>query len=238
MFDASTFVGLWWVGLIAGGFNMALTVVTHTSQAYGRDITRCVQSVNAALVDDCRHVVFELPGDNESYIQGRYDAMKLGGWVAFVDDDDWIPPNVLKHCMAAIKANSDVGVVFTRCVQLLPDGSKSLEQECHGYIDVAIRPTALHNIACINTARVTPRALALAKQHGCGIDWTMKAEAALTHGAVHVPTVGYYYDCSHGQSRRSIDPIVTANYGRSMIAIAQTLRTWKIKNGKIPSFKL
>lgn len=211
---------------------LSLTVVTHSNVNYQRDTSRCIASVRAALTGACKHVVIPLVTDNNGFMQARYDALKLGDVIAFVDDDDTITPDALALCLDALN-KYPVGVAFTDCTIVCADGQERRAAPCQGYGDIASRPSALHHLVAIRTSAVTPRALALAQQYGCGIEWIMKAEAALTQGAVHIPKVGYHYVRNLPTPQRSRSDAISQAYRAGIGPIGEVLKGWTVVTGGI-----
>lgn len=208
---------------------MKLTVVTHTNVRYARDISRCVASVKAALTPECSHVVIELDVDYDGFVEARYKALKLGEAIAFVDDDDYITPDALRLCLQALN-QGDPGLVFTKELSHFPDKSTSLGLQCPDYRTISSSPSAIHHLAAIRTEAVTDRSLDLAKKHGCGIEWVMKAEAAIFHGAVHIPKIGYHYVRHPGQTTCQVVDL----HRKGIKPIAEELRAWRGHTGLIP----
>lgn len=208
---------------------MKLSVVTHTNLRYARDISRCVDSVKAALTPECTHVILELDVDHDGFIEARYEALKLGEAIAFVDDDDYITPDALRLCLQAL-SQGNPGVVFTKELSHFPDRSTSLGMSCPSYETICSSPSTMHHLAAFRTAAVTNRSIELARENGCGIEWIMKAEAAIFHGAVHIPEIGYNYVRHPGQTTCQVVDL----YRKGIKPISEELRAWRGHTGLIP----
>lgn len=169
-----------------------LTVVTHTNPDSGRDITRCVESVRAALLSGMRHVIINCYSEAELMV-ARWNALQLDEFICFVDDDDHIAPNALSECLTAI-TEANVGLAFTN--EVLVDVSGVIlgrNDSVRDYQFVKLSPNAIHHLCVIRTSAVHPQVKAIADHFGFGLEWLMKAYAACQHGAVHVPIDGYYW---------------------------------------------
>lgn len=181
-----------------------LTVVTHTRlhNPYPELLERCKQSVAAALPSNSQHIVVfndstGMHRDSaqfaEFYANLRYSALQYSQYIAFVDDDDYIHPDSLRTCMDAI-SQTGTAVAVTNEIMVDVDGKYlSAYRYPRYYCGVANHPRTVHHLTVFNRDFVQPVALELALQFGAGIEWTMRASACLTGGAVHVPIDGYYW---------------------------------------------
>jgi len=215
--------------------SLSLTVVTHTNSRHPRDASACLASVQAALIERCRHVVIPLDTDLDGFIAARYAAMQLDEVVAFVDDDDTIAPDALRLCLAALEGNS-LGVAFTDCMVQCADGIARQGLACPTYNELLRYPAAMHHLVAVRSEYVTARSLALAQQHGCGIEWIMKAEAALTQGAVHIPYIGYYYVKHPQQQQLSGQAEVRQRFVKAVKPIGTELKAWARFEGAIVDY--
>lgn len=210
---------------------MSLAVVTHTNVRWRRDLTRCVKSVADALPANSKHIIIELDTDYDGFIEARYEAMGFADIIVFVDDDDYISKQSLELCLAALN-ETQAGMAYTREMTVFSDGLQRLGPTCTHYADFARSPSAIHHMAAVRSSAVTERSIALARCYGCGIEWIMKAEAALTQGAVHVPHVGYFYVQHPEQVSRGI----SERFARAIKPIGDELRSWRGRTGLIPVF--
>ena len=208
---------------------MTVAVVTHTHEHWQRDMTRCVNSVDAALPDGCEHIVIGLDTDYDGFIEARYAALKLADIIIFVDDDDYISPESIRLCLAALAA-TDAGLAYTRESLVFSDGNQLNSAVCTHYEAISRSPSAIHHMAAIQSSAVTERSIILAREYGCGIEWIMKAEAALTQGAIHIPHTGYYYVQHQGQ----VSHAVSERFAKAIKPISDELRSWRGRTGSIP----
>lgn len=171
---------------------MGLTVVTHRIKNSTRDMTKCIESVNAALTDGMTHKVIEIPKGHLDLIYARFNAMYLDDFIVFVDDDDFISKDSLKNCYNAL-VNSSVGFVYTKEIQVLNTGKMIISPVSLLYSDLIKHPGSIHHMTAFRTSCITEKSLqvALAAKYELTA-WVMKLEAA-KYGAIHIPEVGYYY---------------------------------------------
>ncbi len=148
--------------------------------------------------------------------------MRLADIIVFVDDDDYISKESLSLCVAAM-ADNDVGLAYTRERVLRNDGFHCLNYLCRNYEDIYRSPSAIHHMAAVRSSAVTERSLALAAKWGCGIEWIMKAEAALTQGAIHIPHTGYFYVQHPGQ----VSHVVGKQFTKAIKPIGDAFRSWR-----------
>ncbi len=206
-------------------------VFTHTRWLNQDWLMQCSASVRAALPADGEHVVCEMRG---SYTEARFEALRAFPYVAFVDDDDLVHPEAIHACIEALETTG-AGIAFTLQELIDEHGSpKGVSRPARDYLDVAMAPIALHHFALIRRAAVDDEALRAAIQHGIGIDWLMKANAALRHGAVHVPIVGYQWRQYEGQDSR----VRAAQFNSTMPNIRKTTLSWMRGNARIPRHTL
>lgn len=212
---------------------MKLTIVTHTCPKWGRDIARCVDSVSAALPAGSTHEIIEM-NDPSIFQKMRFDALSLGDIIVFVDDDDYISPDSLGLCLAAMGHN-DIGLAFTNEVIVQADGSKRHNDRKVSYDMACIHPQIIHHMTAINTKYVTQKSMDLALKYNCGIEWIMKVEAAFNGSAIHIPIDGYYWVQHHDQHHR--DRNWQSLFAQNTRKISNVLKSWNTRKGEIPVFK-
>lgn len=173
-----------------------ITVITHHNPNRNVDINRCVQSVNAALQHGDKHIFIECDAKiHTEFLQARFDSLKLGDYVCFVDDDDYIPENVLAIARQCIIENPDVGLYFTRECRVI--GNDIIQCKAgENYENLISGPTSMHHLCVFNTKYITIECLDIAIKAQCGIEWVIKCWLALQYGAIHIPIDGYFY-CLH-----------------------------------------
>lgn len=206
-----------------------LTVVTHTNPNWGRDISRTIDSVRAALPSGCRHEIIECCGN---FQQARYDAMKLDDVVVFVDDDDYVSPESLDLILQHYSKN-DVGLIFTNEVLVKADStpiySNSREID---YCMIAVHPQAVHHMSAISTKYVTERSINLANKYKMGIEWILKCEAAYAGGALHLNHDAYFW-VQH-KDQHHLTKEWQNDYKTNFRSLSKELKTWCTRRGKIP----
>lgn len=209
-----------------------LTVVTHTQFQRPELLERCKTSVAAALPPHCYHAVIECNGD---WAQARYDAMQLDEFVAFVDDDDTIHPDALRLCLDAIQ-NFNCGLAVTD--QAMVDLEGNVIRNLVGpksYRGITLHPRTAHHLCVIRTAVIDRGPLELHQQFGLGIDWFLKGCAALGHGAVHVPMIGYQWT-QHPESMTSSSHLA---FNASMASMGQALAArYPRQDSVLPKFSV
>lgn len=205
-----------------------LTVVTHTRFNRPDLLTRCQASVEAALPQGAVHEIIECQSD---WAQARYDGTQLSEFVAFVDDDDTIDSRSLKLCLEAIQ-KTGAGLAFTD--ELSVDLSGKELQEHRGqrwYGAIGIHPRTVHHLCVLRRSSVDVKALALHEKFGMGADWFLKASAALTGGAIHVPIDGYFWTQHDGTMTKADNAVFNTRVREMGRAIRST---WPRADGRIP----
>lgn len=215
--------------------SLGLTVVTHINKDFNRDPTRCIDSVNAALPENSNHAIIDITGqDNMGYMLSRYDSMNLNDVVVFVDDDDYISPESLKHCLDALN-NNDVGIAFTYQVRVGKDGTQEINTK-PTLGKVCYSPMSIHHMTAFRTKYVTERSKKLFVDNEFGSEWIMKVDAIANAGAIFVPMVGYYWiqhDTQHHrfQSQQEL-------FNKNFRNIVKELNNWGIPDIDIPEWKI
>lgn len=211
---------------------MSLTVVTHTRGDRMEMLNRCKASVAAALPPGGKHVIVPCYHD---WAEARLAAMKLDEFVAFVDDDDTVHPDALRHCLAAIQEHN-AGVACTNEATVRLDGSIIHEhRKVKVYPAVLLSPRTLHHLCLIRTECVGEQALEIHHKYGMGVDWFIKAGAAFTGGAVHVPMTGYYWTQHPNTMTGRRGTAFHSLIGKMAIDIQET---WTPRYGLIPVYEI
>lgn len=204
-------------------------IITHTRRADARWIERCSASVREALPIGSEHVILEMRGD---YTRERFDVLHMFPFIGFVDDDDIVRPGAISACMKAL-CETGAGVAFTSQVLVDEHGHElSVTPPGRFSLDVAMTPQAIHHFALIRTSAVGVEALDAALDAGIGIDWMIKANAALRHGAVHVPMIGYEWRQHEGQDSRERDE----QFSKAMPKLRKHTMSWMKGIQRIPVF--
>lgn len=208
-----------------------LTVVTHTNPDWGRDISRSVNSVRAALPPGCRHEIIECRGN---FHQARYDAMKIDDVVVFVDDDDYISEDSLDLVLQGLNL-AENALVFTNEVIVQANGSLLPRKERNiSYSMMAAHPNIVHHMCAVRSKYVTERSLNLATKYNVAIEWIMKCEAAFNGGALHVNHDAYYW-VQH-TTQRHVAKDWQDDYKTHFKALSAELKSWCNRPGYIMSW--
>lgn len=205
-----------------------LAVVTHT-QGTSRWLEGSLRSVRDHLPAGAQHHVIEQHGD---FLRARWDAFHSAEFVALVDDDDEVCGDALRLCMAAIEATG-AGVAFTDQSLIDEDGQVLRVDSGPVRYDAVVRsPQTIHHLAVVRRAAIAPAAWDVAAAVGTGIEWMVKASAALRCGAIHVPMQGYRWRKHPGQhSHRDRSTFINA-----MPALRAAARTWMTTHETIRRF--
>lgn len=211
-----------------------ITVVTHHNPHRDIDVTRCIQSVNAALQPGDKHIFIECDGKNYAdFAKARFDALKLGDYVCFVDDDDYISIDALSIARRCIIDNPNVGLYFTR-------ESKDFRGDIiqckagDSYECLVKSATAIHHLSIFNTKYLNKECLDVAIQAECGIEWALRCWMALQHGAIHIPIEGYF----HVLHDQQISLLMPKYYRQSFSFFKGVFAGWQKHYGQIPTYTL
>lgn len=211
-----------------------ITVITHHNPNRNIDIMRCIQSVNSALQPGDKHLFIECEGTSyNDFAKARFDALKLGDYVCFVDDDDYISKNALFMARQCIIENPGLGLYFTR-----------ESKDCGGviipckagenYENLIGSPTSIHHLCIFNTKYIDKDILSMAFQTGCGIEWIMRCWFGLQYGAIHMPIDGYYY-CLH---KHQLSANMAKNFFDNRSFFKGVFAGWQKYYGSIPIYTL
>lgn len=204
-----------------------LSIITHTDRLRLSFLERCKRSVAEGLKPGMIHRV--IPGFT-SWTQ-RYTDSQCDEFVAFVDDDDTIHPDALDKCLKAI-IETGAGIAFTNEASVKSDLTViRVHDERKHYESIRVLPRALHQLAVMRCSAIDPRCVDVHNEIGYGIDWFMKASAALVHGAVHVPMTGYYWTI-HENSQTTKDHKMFCQNMKLMTKRIEEL--WGKRVGPIP----
>ena len=182
---------------------MNLTVVTHTNKAWSRDLTKVTASVRDALPENATHEIIELEDGYHNFLQARYDAKKLNDVIVFVDDDDYIEKDSLHKIMEAMN-ETNAGIVFTNEVVVKED-KEIFNKPVTYYSAITFHPQAIHHMTAFNTKHIHDRSLELAQKYNRGIEWIMRADAAISGGAYYLPINAYYWVQHENQHHKTVE---------------------------------
>lgn len=175
-----------------------LSVITHTKLERPELLERCKASVAAALPEGAQHLVIHCP-DRETWVNRRLLDAKAHDLIAFVDDDDYIHPDALKRCLAAMQ-QTGLGAACTDEVTVHLDGkviANVLGKK--GYYESTIHPRVIHHLCVMKGSLIDERVVEFHNRFGVGIDWFIRESVVLRHGCVHVPIGGYFWTHHPGQ---------------------------------------
>jgi hypothetical protein len=172
---------------------------------------------------------------HENWAQARVHATQLSEFVAFVDDDDIIAPAALSICLKALH-QTGAGLAFTNEVSIDLSGKELYATRgTRRYGGIGIHPRTAHHLCVLRREFVDPRALELHNKFGMGVDWFIKASAALQGGAIHVPIDGYFWTQHDDTMTRAAAPI----FGTLIREMGHSIRaTWRRADGEIPKFEM
>ena len=210
---------------------LTLTVVTHTSKEMGRDISKCVESIEKALVPGCTHKIINLNLGKDIFTHARYEAFQLDDIVVFADDD-YISENSLQLCLDAMNGTS-AGIVFTNQIKVQINGSEVKNKIDLSYNTPCKDPESIHHMTAYRSSAVSIRSLELSLKHKCSIEWTTKVDAAFSAGAIYVPVVGYYW-VQHAHQTQSE---ITA-HRLGMPLVKEEFEKWVRPTGIIPTWDI
>jgi hypothetical protein len=209
-----------------------LIVVTQRNPHNGRDISRCVDSVAAALPQNATHLIIDCHNLTELR-ESRIAALDLSEFIVFVDDDDYITPDSLTMCLDAL-VDTEYGVAFTEEIRVIGNNIVK-SRPAVTYAEVLQSPCRLHHLAMIRTSAVTGRGKALAAKPVTGTEWVMKVDAGFNKGIIHIPRVGYYWTQHDTQLHKSTAHQTPLAYKTTAETISE-MRTWEIPAGRIAKY--
>jgi hypothetical protein len=171
--------------------SLAVVTLTNAARRSVPTYAEYLSSVRAALPAGARHVEVEC-AEPRFLERVRVETLALADWVCWVDDDAVVDNGSLARCWE-IASTERVGCVFTDEEYVSHDGSPAggnLGRKVT-YRDIASSPQTVHHLAMFRTRDVDAEALRAGQAAGIGVEWMVKASAALNAGAVHVPGYGY-----------------------------------------------
>ena len=214
---------------------MGLTVVTHVDPRAPRNMERCRDTVSDALPRGAQHRIIECAAESHlDYASARFQALQLDQYVVFVDDDDYISIDSLEICSAAIQS-SQAGLAFTNEVIVRPTGQIDRVSHAVSYEEIGVSVQKIHHMAMFRSQAVSERAFRAGVYHCCGIDWAMRAEAALLHDAVHVPIDAYFW--VHHEHQHHKSPKVLDAARQNIPKLGLEIRSWSDRTGPVPVWR-
>lgn len=189
----------------------------------------CLASVRVALPPGAEHVVKKM---ERSYAEERFAALRSSEFCGFVDDDDVVYPDSIKVCAEALE-KSGAGIAFTYQEVIDEAGCRVRSYGVASrYLDVAMSPQGIHHFALLRRDAVGDEVFSAATEVGVGVDWLMKANAALRHGAILVPQVGYGWRQHPSQDHRDKD----ATFKAALPKLRDVTMSWVRSNERIPHY--
>lgn len=209
---------------------MDLLVVTLTQHRRPAWLDEACASIPAGF----KHRVATASADFQA---DRWRLAHSAEYVAWLDDDDRLVPGGLEACVTALEADSSIGVAFTHEARIDEHGVRVAEdRRARTYRDVAMHPRELHHLAVVRRAALDPALFDYAQRIGCGVDWLMRASAALRWGAIQVPIVGYEWrDHLDSLTRRVEDASI---YEHAMPLLRTVTRKWMHYDAPIQQAKV
>jgi len=204
-----------------------LAIVTfHIEGQREAQLQQCIASVAEDLPEGAVHYVIPVKG-KPFYVHQRQDALRLGDYVAFVDDDDTVMNKGISLTYEAIKTGN-YGVAFTD-ENLVDETGKvlSVENGVRTYENAQRTASTIHHLAMLNTSYINSSDLNVIRGRIIGSDWYIMKCAinGSKDGAIHVPVVGYNWT----QSSDSLGKTMT---GLTVPELALN------KTGAIPVYKV
>jgi hypothetical protein len=180
-----------------------ITIITCTAGRRPNLLKRCINSINSAKSDIDKHLIIE----TQEYIKSKKEIMNIPGFIAFVDDDDYISENAISLCRGALE-KYNVGACFTyERVQSEPSSEFIYNDYTNvgakNYNEICLSPGGIHHLVVFNMKHCHPDCFKLQDKFSCGIDWLLKASAAVTGGCIKIPEIGYYWNQHNVQETKS-----------------------------------
>lgn len=166
-----------------------VAIVTFTDGTRSKLIEKCKASVAADLPEGAVHYIVPVKG-LPFYAQQRQEALLLGDFVAFVDDDDTVMNNAISLCLKAI-TSENYGIAFTDEAIVEADGKTSfIRQGVRTYENIREWGTAIHHLTMIRSSAVKDDLIQL-RGRIQGVDAWIIRSAIKAAGAIHIPVIGY-----------------------------------------------
>jgi hypothetical protein len=221
-----------------------LAVVTHTRGREPELMSLMMKSLLPALPSYAEHFVIPCPElldckDFKVFERMKWEARLLGEHVCFVDDDDLVINDSIRKCMSAFDADPTLGCVFTNQELIdqegnhLPDLEGMEQDKVYTYQEAAYSAQTIHHLAIVRSDAIDTRAYGVTEAlENIGIEWLMKATAALDHRAVHIPMYGYQWRQRNSSMSKSADWMHLYN---SKLALLQSYLACRMyPQGEIP----
>lgn len=210
-----------------------LTLITHINLNRYIDRAPCFASINTQTDKNFNHKVIYLDcKSNDDFIRKRHKSIKsCYGFFAFVDDDDFIRDDTVCWLNKAISKYPDAGMVYSNERHQMGEYGIIDAKASNEYEGLLWSATRLHHICAINSKYITDKSLELALKAQCGIEWCMKAEAALQYGAVYINEYLYTY-CYHDLM---LSHTVQDKFKNSKEIFIPEFKKWQKFFGQIPT---
>jgi len=212
-----------------------LTIITHCNVNRDIDRSKCFDSIERALgLLDCDWNILPLDcKTHNDFLIARHESVtSRKGFIAFVDDDDWIEPDAIRLLLGAIEQNPNTGIVYSDEGIAHDNCDIICSKAGTEYGDMLYGAGRMHHICAINSEHVTSTSLHIALKAGCGIEWAMKAQAELTAGAVYIPKKLYNYRIHNDR----ITNQVSKNFNLCHDIFIPQFKQWQKYHGTIPIY--
>jgi hypothetical protein len=170
-------------------------IITLTNNTRPHLLAQATKSIELSLNFDDVHTIVECKSfDLVERLKFKLLHNSKQPYVCFVDDDDLLIPGVLQKCVALMKLHKP-GVVFAEEECIAENGHKLNEGQCIRpkipYRHLCHNPRAMHGLVLMNVEKTIKDLPEFGIGGGAGSEWAFKSSIALTHGAIHVPEIGY-----------------------------------------------
>lgn len=164
---------------------MIWTALTLTQDGRQTLLSECTESIQQTKAV---HIITNCTGN---YALDRIRSIEKvrTDFFAFVDDDDTLESDCDQIISAALKQHSDKGVIISDENIMSADGkTKKHFSVRKSYLSAAMSPRNMHHLCLMRVDAIDiDGALEIHSEFGIGIDWCLKASAALRAKAIHVP---------------------------------------------------
>lgn len=211
---------------------MTLKVLTYTRSESTPTLRQCESAIQAVMSQDMEHKVI-VTNVFEDWAKSKFREVMNSDHAVFVDDDDMVLDALPEAYQVML--DNDVGIV---CAPELIVKSRSLTIPTSfnkSYDAVRYTPLELHHLCIINPKYVDKDLLVILEKRTnlVGVDWMIKASAALNGGAITLNRYGYRWNAAKPQPQE----LVLRYKGVTPILRMLTHKWGKDKTGRIPVFQ-
>lgn len=211
---------------------MTLKILTSTRGDKPNILAQCQAAVEAVKTHEMEHKILVTPVFEE-WARSKFREVLDSDFTAFVDDDDEVL-DALPEAFEVMKAN-DVGIVCAPEIIAYPRGHTINTSFNKSYEGVRECPLELHHLCIINPKYVDKDVLAILEKRTdlVGVDWMIKASAALNGGAITLNRYGYRWNVT----KTVVDQRRLRYQGVTPILRTLTQKWGRDKTGRIPVFE-